>query len=160
MLAQGLDPAIAGEAAKHLSEELEVTRRHRKQVAAWQVANADRELRAQRLVELAEQARQVLPVADTETKSRILALLEVRVQVLRWEPCPTCHGVGYMSRPAPKTAVQPGRNRGNADKTCPTCRRHRHLPVLEIEGMVPEADLGDTPADSVRWPFRVVEGGI
>ena len=160
MLAEGLDPAIAGEVAKQLSEELEATRRHRKQIAAWQVANTDREQRAQRLAELAAQAREVLPAADTETKSRILALLEVRVQVLRWEPCPTCHGVGYISRPAPKTTARPGRNKGNADKTCPTCRRHRHLPVLEIEGMVPEADLDDTPGDSVCWPFRVAGSGI
>ena len=100
----------------------------------------------------------MLPVADIETKSRILALLEVRVQVLRSEPCPTMASATSRD-PAAKTAVQPGRNRGNADKTCPACRRHRHLPVLEIEGMVPEANLDDTPAESVRWPF-VVEGGI
>ena len=158
MLADGLDPAIAGETAKQLGEQLEATRRHRKQVAAWQAANTDRRERAGRLVELAEQARQVLPVAGAQTKARILALLEVRVQVLRWETCPACAGIGYISKPAPKTQTRPGRPRGNADKICPQCRRQRALPVLSIEGMVPEAELGAAPADSARWPFRLAGG--
>ncbi|MHB8506888.1 MAG: hypothetical protein ACYDEN_14420 [Acidimicrobiales bacterium] len=45
---------------------------------------------------------------------------------------------------------------------CPDCHRHRFLPQLVIEGIVPEADLHH-PAGSAaggeepgRWPFKVI----
>jgi site-specific DNA recombinase len=161
LLANGLDPAIAGHAASGLTDQLAAARRHRQQVAVWQAANADRQDRTQRLLAMAGRAQEILPDADTATRARIVAVLDVKVRVERWEPCPDCGGRGYLSRPAPRVVGEagPGRPRGNADKICQTCRRHRWLPRLVIEGMVPDANLETVEADdSPRWPFRVVNG--
>ncbi|HET6875405.1 MAG TPA: recombinase family protein [Acidimicrobiales bacterium] len=161
MLADGLDSAIADQVAKQLSVELDQARRHREKVAAWQTEHAERQDRARRLIQLAERARHILPGADTATKARILDLLEVQVKVTGWQPCEACRGIGYISQPAGEHGRGNGRPRGNAAKICPTCRRHRHLPTIEIEGIIPEADLDtpDTRPDAPRWPFKVAQAG-
>lgn len=158
LLVEGVDPAVISHAAKDLDHELASARRRRHQVASWQAANADSRNRAARLAELATQARQILPVADHATKTRILDLLDVKVHVEGFQPCPHCNGIGYISNPAPATTDRPGRNRGNADKICPTCRRHRWLPQLSVEGTVPDTDLQVSADDSIRWPFKLVSG--
>lgn len=111
LLVQGIDPAVISHAANDLQQELAAVRRRRTQIAAWQAVNADRRCRAERLGELAAQARQTLPVADHATKARILDLLDVKIRVVDWQPCPTCHGVGYISKPAPPTAQSTRRRR-------------------------------------------------
>lgn len=159
LLADGLDPAIAAHTAKGLGEELDAARNHRQQVAAWQATNSDRQNRARRLVQLAEQARTLLPDADTATKRRVLNLLEVRVSITGWQACTVCDGVGYVSKPGGHDTRGTGRPRGNADRICPACRRHRLVPNLVVEGMVPEADLDTGPSEEApRWPFKVVGG--
>jgi site-specific DNA recombinase len=162
LLADGLDPAVASHTAKGLTDELIAARKHRQQMAAWLTTNAERRDRTHRLMELAQRAQQILPVADTGTKQRILSILAVRVQVECWEPCSACNGIGYLSTSRRDAVAQsdPSRKRGNADTICPTCRRHRWLPRFVIEGMVPEADLdtGNSSETPRRWPFRVVGG--
>jgi site-specific DNA recombinase len=160
LLVDGLDPAVASHTAQSLSSELAILRRRRAQVAAWQTANAEQQNRAAGLASLASRAREILSVADLATKQRILALLAVEVKITGWQPCTDCGGVGYISRPT-MSPLRPGRNKGNADKICRTCRRHRWLPQIVIEGTVPEADLDSVVAENdgtARWPFTLVAG--
>jgi site-specific DNA recombinase len=164
LLADGLDPAVAAHAARGLTDEIAAARRHRHQVAAWQAANADRHHRAERLHDLARRARDILPDCDTLTKRRVLALLEVQVTVGGWDLCPTCQGSGYLPvyRPGQPSHWPHRQHRLGQQVICPDCHRHRHLPRLVIEGIVPETDLQTTlPTDNPeRLPFRLVGTAI
>ncbi len=124
MLASGLDAAVAQHATKALTDDLTAARAHRDRVAAWQVANAERVDRSNRLWELASRAQETLGEADMATRRRVLDLLEVHVTVTGWVRCPTCDGAGWVAS---------GRWTGNktfyeAGKVCSTCLRHRWIP--------------------------------
>lgn len=161
LLAEGLDPMVAAEAAKELTDRLTAARARREQVAAWLHANQADVERAGALMAMVELALSMLPEADRPTKRRVIELLDIRVTVTGWNRCTYCDGKGLLPNPA-----RPAKRRRNigADRLaaviCPTCHRHRWFPKLEITGVVPQGDL-EIPApagNSERWPFRVVPG--
>ncbi len=156
LLADGLDPAVAANAARNLTEQLAVTRTRRQRVVEWQAKNADHHNRTARLLEIADQARLTLPAADRQTRARVIAVLDIKVTVTGWEPCPTCNGSGW--KPSGWTRPTKHDTRPKMQPTvCPECQRHRWLPHLTIEGTVPETDLHTTtPANNnERWPFKL-----
>ena len=161
LLASGLDPAVAAETARSLTDQLDTARALRDRVASEIAGRDDRRDRLTRLQELSKGAKRKLRQADFATRRRIVELLDLRVYVEAWDTCATCEGTGWVSRFAPGAAPT-GEERTICAKICPTCLRHRALPRLSIEGSVPDADLDthlDThPAlDALRWPFRLAE---
>lgn len=156
LLASGLDALVAQHATKALTEDLAAARAHRDRVATWQVANAERVDRSNRLWDLASRAKETLGEADMATRRRVLDLLEVRVKVTGWVQCSTCNGSGWVAS---------GRWTGHktfndAGKVCPTCLRHKWIPQISIAGVVPER-TGETPWISRRLvpPTRPVVRG-
>ena len=62
-----------------------------------------------------------------QQQERVLDLLDIRVTVQRWHPCPACGGHESI--------------RG---RYCPTCHRTRRLPQLRVEGVLHEDVLRHT----------------
>jgi hypothetical protein len=88
---------------------------------------------AGRLRSLATQARATLDAADDTVRRKIVDLLDLRVEVIRWEPCETCDGNGLLARLGPfryNVAASGGRRREPI--ICPDCLRTRQIPVLRI----------------------------
>jgi hypothetical protein len=159
-LAAGVDPVVAQHAAEALHRELDDAKRNRSRLIAWQAANAERADRRKRLWELAGRAQATLAGADIITKQRVLDLLEVRVTVTGWFECETCSGKGLLA--VKEAGEEPQRVRGRTGRVCPTCHRHRWIPHLGIEGVVP--DVSSLNPDRVDptvtgWPFRIASAG-
>lgn len=159
-LAAGVDPIVAQHAARTLTDDLETTRSQRARLVAWEAMNSDRADRRKRLGELASQAEATLRAADMATKRRVLDLLEVRVTVSGWSPCDTCGGKGLI--PVKEPNARPRHVPGRKPKVCPSCHRHRWIPHLRIEGVVPDVSSLDKPIPApgaAGWPFRIASTG-
>jgi hypothetical protein len=80
---------------------------------------------------------------EAPERRQILDLLELRVEVERWEPCTACKGKGKVKG-------------GTGGLPCPTCQATRTVPHLKVSGVVYETllDLGE-PNDEDRVPFRL-----
>ena len=158
LLRRGMDVAVVNVATSELESELARLNEHRSLVTAWHNASRDQSDRLQRLWRLAQHAEEVLADADPALQRRVLDLLDVRVRVTGWERCEACDGRGFV--PA---GFQPGtRSSGATGVSCPTCKRHRFVPVIEISGVVPETsslDSGTRDPAAVVYPFRVTAAG-
>jgi site-specific DNA recombinase len=120
-LKAGLDPELLKSAIGEIDGELSTLRRRATQLRAWRNDNAGTTKRLQRLIELSEQAHLRLADLSPEEKRIILDVLEVRVQVLGWEPCQHCEGRGKVKG-------------GRGGTSCPVCRMIKSVPRLRIEG--------------------------
>jgi hypothetical protein len=155
-----LDSQALAHATAQLSEDVETAKSRLARAEAWARTNADTRSRVERIWALAESARRTLETRDPSLRRRILDVLGVRVQVTGWQGCPTCHGGGLIAvDPDPITGKRP--RGGTGSRSCPTCYRTRHVPLLAISGEIPDASslgAGSTD-DHPGWPFTVVAGG-
>jgi DNA invertase Pin-like site-specific DNA recombinase len=136
---EGFDPGAARAAIRKRNERLIALRKERDQLLRLRGKNLAAAGLAGRLRSLATQARVALDAADDTVRRRIVDLLDLRVEVVRWEPCETCDGNGLLARPGPRSrdlAISGGRRREPI--ICPDCLRTRHIPLLRISGQVPE----------------------
>ncbi len=153
-----MDVAAINVATGELEADLSRLREHKATVEAWHLAAREKTDRLERLWSLARRAEQVLADPSPEVQRRVLDLLDVRVCVTAWKICDSCHGRGFV--PAgfePRT-----RSRGATGVACPTCRRHRFLPVIEISGVIPDSsslDPGRNDPSAANYPFHVVSAG-
>jgi hypothetical protein len=89
------------------------------------------------------QAATNLEGADAVARRRLIDLLDIRVRVVGWDPCPTCSGMGLLPKLGPEASRRRLVNqRGLEDLRykpviCPTCRRSRFIPKVTIMGTLP-----------------------
>jgi hypothetical protein len=152
LLAAGRDATVIGLATSQLESELDTLRQHRTRVVAWAARRADRTAQLERIAAFAEAARATLANPTDEVRAQVVALLDTRVRVTDTIACPTCRGNGLLRR-----GQHPdGARRPKTGDICPTCRRTRTLPVIEITGLLPLTDnLSDTPPAEGAVPFRL-----
>ena len=105
---------------------------------------------------IATGVRDVVARGEQALRQRIVELLDVRVQVTAWRTCPTCAGKGWLPDPRalPKVKVRPPGERMQPLK-CPRCHAYKHLPDIEVSGMLP-ALSAQAPAVGRGTPFRIV----
>lgn len=158
LVRRGMDAAVINAATSELEADLARLREHRSTLAAWREASRDSADRMQRLWNLAQRAEQVLGEPSQEVQRRILDLLDVKVRVVGWQPCEACNGKGFVDAGfAPRT-----RGRGATGVVCPSCRRHRFVPMIEIAGVVPDAsslDAARSDPTAANYPFQIVAAG-
>jgi hypothetical protein len=66
------------------------------------------------LLHLTTGLRDAVARGDTAVRHRVVALLDVRVQVIGWHTCPTCAGKGLVPRPQPLAEAEEA-SRGSTD---------------------------------------------
>lgn len=159
LLEQGLDSAAVGAAAQQLETDLARLREHRARVAEWSSVRASTRERAGRLERLAQSARATLVDPSPEQQINTLAILDIRVRVVGHQPCVECGGRGLVA--APKTSGSTRRGRTGA--VCPVCRRYRTIPLVTVEGLLPDIDSIESHAQSSTLapgaPFRIEPAG-
>lgn len=151
LLADGVDLAAIRTATAELETQLATLRSQRAQLVHWAATRADQTQQIDRLQRLANSARTALATPTPELKANVITLLDIRVTVTGHVTCSTCNGRGLI--PA---AVKPNRRaKGNTGEVCPTCRRYRTLPTINISGLLPTTDqLPDHP-DTNGMPFTL-----
>lgn len=117
----------------------------------WAAHRADQAAQIDRVTKLAESARTVLLTPTNELMAQVIALLDTRVRVIDTTTCPTCYGKGLL----PRGQHADGLQRHHTGDICPTCRRSKTLPIIDITGLLPLVEnLTDTPTDNAI-PFRL-----
>jgi hypothetical protein len=151
LLAAGTDPAAIREAAHQLERQLETLRSQRATALRWAAARADQTAQLDRINRLAASARAALSNPAPELKARIVGLLDLRVTVVGHNTCATCYGKGLLA----DSPDHPEHRRRKTGTICPTCNRYRTIPVIELHGLLPDADrLPDHP-DTEGFPFTL-----
>lgn len=162
---EGFDPGAARAAVRKRNEQLLHVRDERDSLLRLRGKNLASMGLAARLRDLAEQARQALLDADNTMRRKVIDIIDLQVEVLRWEPCDTCDGKGLLANPGPRRrGVSPEDDYRRSPILCPDCLRTRQIPVLRISGQVPQLLMsaiaaGDTdagsmiPNDGVALPF-------
>ena len=110
--------------------------------------------RMQRLWTLASRAQQTVVNPSPQLQRRVLDLVDLHVQVTHWDTCQDCHGRGFVSAGHPSRS----RTRGATGISCPTCHRHRHIPAIEIRGVIPDTtqlDPTTTGPNTPSYPFHI-----
>jgi len=154
LLAQGMDAVVVGRAVQELELDLSKLREHRERIVDWKASRQDRSHRVDRLRRLASSARVALAEPSEELRTATLAVLDVRARIVGTQECPTCAGRGLI--PA---SLQPSSNsRRHTGDICPTCKRYRTIPLVAIEGLLPDIEtLPETPdaAGQRGTPFTI-----
>lgn len=153
LVRQGMDARSIQLATKQLESELDELRHKRESVLRWQSLNADRNNRIAKVVSLSARAEEALVDATPDVKRRVLDLLDVRVRVTGWQRCEACLGRGFVA-----SGHAPGsRGRGATGVACNACHRHRAIPLVAIDGIIPDVPGFDAlQHDSdVVLPFRL-----
>lgn len=152
LLARGADAEAVSAASRQLEANLASLKAQRSKLIRWNAARMDRALALERAQRFAAAATSALANADDTTKRNVLDLLEIAVTVTDSRPCPECAGRGLVPSGSP-ARTQP---RGHTGDICPTCRRHKYMPVIEVRGLLPE--VGDFPpkrTDDDTIPFTL-----
>jgi DNA invertase Pin-like site-specific DNA recombinase len=109
------------------------------------------------LLRLTTGLRDAVARGDTALRHRVVAILDVQVQVIGWRTCPTCAGKGWLPDPKrlPKLKKRRDGPRMWAQK-CPQCRGYRHVAEVKVTGVLPPmpepspTTIGGTPFRSRR----------
>lgn len=122
--------------------------------AATSAVSQDAATRALDLVRIATLLREAVVSSETSIRRRVIALLDVKVQVLGWRTCPTCNGKGWLPDPnrLPKLKTRRTGPRMWPQK-CPECRGYRHVAEVEIAGVLPVLQQ-PTPTPDRGTPFN------
>lgn len=157
LLISGADPQSVNHATVRLETKLRRLRQQRDQVLSWASARQDHANRSQRLSDLAHNALHALSTADDDLKRNVIDLLNLTIRVTDWKPCITCAGKGLLANPNPHRRKKIGR----PALVCPTCKRHRWNPIIEIEGALPDtANIAHpTRGDHENYPFQLKPAG-
>ena len=148
LIAAGVDTAAVVQASANLQRELEELRKRRTLVLSWQAANQQFSDRIDSIAQLSKRASEALASTDQSAKRQIYDLLDVKVKVLRWYHCPTCHGHGLV-----KSTQQ---ERPRTADVCPTCKRSKWLPEVKVTGIVPTSAGDSVSEEPMDLPFEVV----
>jgi DNA invertase Pin-like site-specific DNA recombinase len=153
LLKKGVDESSITHAVTQLEGDLAKLREHRDRLIEWTAARKDRVSRAERIASLAESARTALATPTAQLKQQTIALLDVRVHVTSYVVCPTCEGRGFVAR---TSEVNLGRRHHTGD-ICSTCLRYRRLPLITIEGLIPDVDnvVAVRPSGIAAVPFTI-----
>lgn len=154
LVRQGMDASTIRAASRELEDDLARLRERRAIIKAWQASAQEKAERMERLAELATRASESLTTPEPALRRRVLDLLDIRVTVTGWVVCDTCEARGLIA----STDASGTRSRGATGTICPSCSRYRYIPVVDIEGVIPDAPrLESAPqtADSLRFPFRL-----
>lgn len=94
--------------------------------------------------------------ADNTTKRTVLDILEINITVTESRPCPECARRGL----APSCHPARTQRRGHTGDICPTCRRHKYQPVIEVRGLLPEIHdfppVAEDEDDTIPFTLRSV----
>lgn len=139
LTAEGLDAGAIAATVRVLNDRLLTLRTHRRDLLRLRGRNLASAGVIERLRTLAQQAQRGLDKADHTTRTRIMDLLELQVDVTGWEPCETCDGKGLLRYDeTPRRHVPVGDDRRQKQLICPDCLRTRQIPRMKIRGTVPE----------------------
>lgn len=159
LLTKGVDKTAIDRAIHKVDQRLAELRRQRNQLAGWQEANRHNTHKAEKLLDLVAQAATNLEGADDVTRRRLIDLLDIRVRVVGWDPCPTCNAKGLLPKLGPEASRRRLVNqRGLEDLRykpviCPTCRRSRFIPKVTITGTLPldPAEASESQVTGLRF---------
>jgi DNA invertase Pin-like site-specific DNA recombinase/rubrerythrin len=153
LLAHGVGPSVVAATAQELEQRLTTLRDERNQAVRRMAAQADRSAQVDRITRLAASAKTALENPTPELMARVIDLLDIRIAILGHTPCPTCNGNGLIPASAGPSAAR----RRKTGAICPTCRRHRTIPSLEIRGLLPYADdIFEVPSqDGIPFMLRL-----
>ena len=128
----GIDPAAARAVVRARNERLASLRDEREQLLRLRRRNLAAAGASSRLSAAAATAGSALDQADDVMRRKLIDVLDLRVEVVRWDTCARCNGRGLIAGSA-----RP-RRRGNTGAVCPDCLRTRVVPCLRIAGQIPE----------------------
>ena len=152
LLASGLDSDAVRIASQDLHRRLESLRIQRARALRWASARADHAAQVDRIANFALSARTALGDPTPDLKAHVIDLLDIRVTIVGHTPCITCSGRGLL----PSTQGAPEDRRSQTGAICPTCRRFRSLPTIELAGFLPNADhLLQAEPDPTGLPFTL-----
>ena len=151
LLAAGTDPGAITRAKHQLENQLRDLRQHRTRLIGWAAQRHDHATQLARLHRLAESARNALLHPSDELKAHVIDLLDTRIRVLRTDPCPTCLGKGLL----PRNQTTDEWARHHTGSICPTCRRAKAIPIIEISGLLPIIDHLSATPDAPTVAFRL-----
>jgi len=124
-LAAGVDPRVAATASAAFSGQLDQLRRQRAMVASWAADAASRRSRAELIADLVDRsAASLVSGGSVEARRRVFDVLDIRVAITDWAPCPSCAGKGK-------------RTGGRVGENCPACHGMRYQAGFSLSGSLP-----------------------
>ncbi len=151
LLASGVNPDTVRIATQELESRLDALRTQRTQVLHWAAARAEEATQINRITRLASSARVAIMNPTPDLKARIIELLDIRVTIVEHTTCGTCAGKGLIPD-APQHAEY---RRHHTGTICPTCKRHRTIPSIEVRGLLPNTDHLPEHTDTDGTPFTL-----
>ncbi len=121
-LKAGVAPDLLQVAVAEIDRELTAWRRRAERARAFTEETTAAKGRLSQLQEMAQRASKRLDSLSPEEQRVVIEALELKVQVLGWEPCETCGGSGKVKG-------------GKGGAPCPSCRMVKAVPRLRIEGI-------------------------
>lgn len=151
LLASGVNSDTVRIATQELESRLDALQHQRSQVLRWTTARAEAATQIDRITRLAISAREAITNPTPDLKARIIEVLDIRVAIVNHTVCGTCDGKGLIPN-APEHAEY---RRDHTGAICPTCKRHRTIPSIEVRGLLPNTDHLPQHSDSEGTPFTL-----
>lgn len=130
----GIDPAAARAVVRSRNEQLGAFRDEHAQLDRLRRRNLAATGTTTRLRTAALAAQEALEHADETLRRKLVEVLDLRVEVLRWDTCATCDGRGLV----PLQPRSKPRSPGSTGDICSDCLRTRVIPCVRIAGQIPE----------------------